>query len=304
MRPLQPNHGILCALWTPLNGNGDVDLDLLDRHLDWLTTTGLNGLMVLGSTGRFLYLTPEQRETVLRHVIRRTLGVLPVLANVSDLDGGVVASLGRVARESGAAAVSLLPRWYFEEARSDLEEWFVAGAEASGLPLWLYNFPERTGNRIDLNTIRAVCDRVAVGGFKHSGAHQDFLRELAPLARSKGFSLFAGADARIPESLELGAAGCIGGLANAVPDLMVAVYRAAAAGNPGGASAQLEMLRMISQRMHLVPFPLNIAAVMEARGVAAGRLPSNLSRVTLAHYSQLKKEAEALLRGAGVGSPG
>lgn len=294
--------GIVCAIWTPFADDGGVAVDLLDRHLEWLKTTELNGIMALGSTGRFVYQSPEMRESFLRHLLPACDG-LPVVANVSDLDPDVVARLGGVARECGAEGISVLPRWYFEQSQSDLEEWFVLAAEAAKLPLWIYTFPERTGNIIHFNTIKSVGKRVDLGGFKNSGDNHEFIKELAPLAREMKFSLFAGADARIPESLDLGAVGCIGGLANVLPEAMVKAFKASEAGDVESAADDLELLRTISKRMHLVPFPYNVAAVMEARGIPSGSLPRTMSRVTRAHFEQLKKESKATMDEHGLTPP-
>jgi 4-hydroxy-tetrahydrodipicolinate synthase len=240
-------------------------------------------------------LSPAQREELLVHILKRT-APLPVVANVSDLDLNVIKRLGGVAREHGATGVSVLPPWYFEQAQPDLIEWFVAGGQAARLPLWLYNFPERTGNRIQIGTVSEVCDRTEVGGFKQSGAQQEFMTELAALAKVKPFAVFAGADDRIAESLDLGAVGCISGLANTLPDMMVKVYEAAKSGEPDSALDELGLLRSVVRRFHLVPFPWNQAAIMEARGLNPGALPPTMSRVTRAHYAQLKKETQAMIQ--------
>lgn len=294
MNPTSISRGIVCALWTPLTEDGGIDEALTDRHLEWLAGTGIDGLLVLGSTGRFPWLSIPLREAFIRHVLKRA-GRLPCLTNVSDLDQQAVARLGRTSRESGACGVTILAPWYFEQAQPDLVEWFAAAGTAAGLPLWLYNFPERTGNRIELGTVKEVMARVTVGGFKNSGESQDLLRDLARLAQTNPFAVFAGADAQIPEALELGAVGCIGGLANVLPESMARVYRAASSGDPESAARDLAVLREVSQRMHLVPFPMNVAAVMAARGLNPGALPAAMSRVTRAHYEQLKSEVRSLL---------
>lgn len=293
------NHGIVCALWTPLNSSGDPDLDALDRHLDTLLASGITGIMALGSTGRFVNLSADRRERLLIHILKRASG-LPVLANISDLDMNVIQRLGAVARDHGAVGVSVLPPWYFELSQSDLIEWFVLSGRASGLPLWLYNFPERTGNTIELNTVREVHEQTEVGGFKQSGADQAFMSELAKLAESKPFAIFAGADDRIAESLKLGAVGCISGLANAVPEAMVKVYDAAKAGDPDSVTGEQELLNSIVERFHLIAFPWNQAAIMEARGLTAGVLPTTMSRISQAHYAQLTKETRAMMVASGV----
>jgi len=291
--------GVVCALWTPLDQDGRVALALAERHLEWLRSTGLDGLLVLGSTGRFPLLAVAAREAFIQHALGKA-GELSCLVNISDLEPSAVARLGRAAREHGASGVTVMTPWYYEQAQADLVEWFVTAGTAAELPLWLYNFPERTGNRIDLGTVKDVLACVPVGGFKNSGTNQEFLRDLAKLALTRPFALFAGADARIPEALELGAVGCIGGLANVVPEVMVRVQRAAARGTVETVARELELLREINQRMHLVPFPMNVAAAMAARGLNPGALPPTMSRVTRAHYEQLTSEVRGLLEAHGV----
>jgi len=291
--------GIVCALWTPRLFDGRTDLAALDQHLEWLGSTGLDGLLVLGSTGRFPGMPVAERETFTRHVLARVRN-LPALVNISHLDLQQVARLGVNAREHGATGVTVLPPWYFEQAQADQVEWFVAAGQAANLPLWLYNFPERTGNRIELNTVKEVISRIPLAGFKNSGAHQEVIRELARLARTHPFAIFAGADARIPESIALGAVGCIGGMANALPECMVRLYQTSKSGGVTDGDSDLELLRAVTQRMHLVPFPMNVASVMEARGLNPGAVPTTMSRVTRAHYEQLKSEVRGLMQDRGV----
>ena len=299
MNPSPLTQGIVCALWTPLTPDGLLDLALLDSHLDWLHSTGLSGLLALGSTGRFAHLPVPMREEFLRHVLKRAAG-FPTLVNVSALDFRALVRLGGAARDAGAQGIAVLPTWFYHQAQADLVEWFVAAGEAAKLPLWLYNFPERTGNRIELGTVKDVLARTNLAGFKQSGDEHDFIHDLAKLAETTPFAVFAGADARIPESLALGAAGCIGGLANALPEAMVRVFQACTTGDVSPAANELALLRELSQRLHLVPFPMNIAAVMEARGLNPGALPPTMSRVTRAHYEQLKSEARGLMEQHGV----
>jgi 4-hydroxy-tetrahydrodipicolinate synthase len=145
--------GIVCALWTPLTADGHVDHAALEAHLEWLSPAGLDGFLILGSTGRFPMMPIKCREDLTGRVLAK-VHRQPVLVNVSHLDARKVARLGVHACENGAAGITVLPPWYYEQAQADLVEWFVAAGRAAGLPLWLYSFPERTGNRIDLNTVK------------------------------------------------------------------------------------------------------------------------------------------------------
>ncbi|MBI2497233.1 MAG: dihydrodipicolinate synthase family protein, partial [Opitutae bacterium] len=84
----------------------------------------------------------------------------------------------------------------------------------------LYNFPELSGTRINLETVAAFAQRAGMAGIKQSGGEFAYHRDLVALGRERNFSVFSGSDTRLPEVFALGVDGCIGGLVNIVPDLM------------------------------------------------------------------------------------
>ncbi|MBL9137110.1 MAG: dihydrodipicolinate synthase family protein [Verrucomicrobiales bacterium] len=275
--------GLFPALWTPVDGNGQLMGVALADQVRFLRRAGADGLMVLGSTGEFVHLDQRVRRDVLRRVAEAEPG-WPVIANCSDVDPAKVADLGRYAREVGASAISLLPPWYFAVAATDVVEFMVRGAEASGLPLLIYNYPERTGHRLAPETIARICDRVQVVGLKQSGAEFGYHRELGQLARTKGFTLITGADTRVAEAFDLGARGAVSGLANAVPELMVAVFRAVQAGNPSGAADQQRALVELAGMLQGLEFAVDVAAMMKARGRETGAFKQVLSPETLQRF--------------------
>src|SRR5947208_1685974 len=93
----------------------------------------------------------------------------------------VVTYFGQFARASSADAVALLPPHFYPLAQADLVEFFVRAGEAADLPVFLYNFPERTGNRISLETIGSVADRVRLAGVNQSGGEFEYHRALVEL---------------------------------------------------------------------------------------------------------------------------
>ena len=278
--------GIFAALWTSTDKEGRVVDQDLQRNIAFLRGHGIYGLMVLGSTGEFLHLDIEARKKFAVRVVE-LLSPLPAIFNVTEIRPRVVAELARHARENGAAAIALLPPYFYPLAQADLVEWFVRAGDAAQLPLFLYNFPERVGNRIALETVAAVADRTNVAGIKQSGAEFEYNRELVKLGREKNFAVFAGADTRIAEAMSFGVAGCIGGLGDVVPDLMVEIYNAVKAGTPGRAAVASERMKTLGKLVETLEFPLNVAAAIEARGLPAGHPKSVVSRATQARYQEL-----------------
>ncbi|MBU6402127.1 MAG: dihydrodipicolinate synthase family protein [Verrucomicrobia bacterium] len=287
--------GVFVALWTPTNGNGRLLRREFTTHVRFLLQHGVHGFMPLGSTGEFLHLTPQQRKALLKKVVSLA-GDRPVIANISDIRPAVVADLGRFAREIGASAVSVLPPYYYQLLQQDLVEFFVRAGAAAKLPLVLYNYPERTGNRIELDTIAAVADRVPLAAIKHSGSDFNYHVALVKLGKEKGFSVLTGADTRLPEAMALGATGCISGLANAVPDLLVAVFAATRAKEEKRLRALVQQMSRVGTAVGAVPFPLNMAAAMEARDLPVGEPKQVVSPATRQRYAAMVEELRTRYR--------
>lgn len=286
MNPNLPRQGILAALWLPTDADGNLLRHELARNLAFLKAQGIHGVLALGSTGEFPQFDIEQRKRALA-TVAELAAPLPVLANISDLRPRAVAELGRFARDLGLPGIAIMPPGFYPSSQEDLLAHFLHAADASGLPTLLYNFPELTGTRIGPDTVRAFAERANMFAIKQSGREFDYHRELIALGREKGFSVFSGADTRLPEVFALGASGCIGGLVNIAPELMVHLYRVCRQGAVGEVSPAFERLKLIGTTIDRLTFPLNVAAGMEARGLAVGAPKAVVSPESLKLYGEI-----------------
>jgi 4-hydroxy-tetrahydrodipicolinate synthase len=286
--------GLFPALWTPTDAAGQVLWSDLEDQVRFLKGAGVDGLMVLGTTGEFAYLDLPTRQEVLRRVIAVEPG-WRIIANCSDVSPLRVAVLGRHAREVGASAMALLPPWYHAVSPEDAAEFMVQGAKSAGLPLALYNFPERTGHRLAAETIASVCDRVQVVALKQSGADFEYHRELAHLAEKKGFVLVTGSDTRIPEAFDLGARGAVSGLANAVPEWVVGAFRAMQQGRRADAEKEARRLQSLATCLQGLESSLDVMAAMTARGRPTGVFKPAVSSATQARFERAVERARPLL---------
>lgn len=295
-----PWHGLFPALWTPAGADGQLLRQDLAAQVQFLRKGGANGVMALGSTGDFVHLDLAERKEVLRIVVETCQG-WPVIANCSDVNPRRVAELGRYARTLGATAISLLPPWFFASTPEDVVEFLVRGAEAAGLPLLIYNFPERTGHRLSLETVAAVCDRVPVVALKQSGAEFGYHRPLADLGQQKGFTLITGADTRIREAFALGARGVVSGLANAVPEWVAGSLQANASGDVVRAARLAVLLEEFAGTLRGLEFPHDMGVAMRARGRVAGEPKTTLSEKTRTRMSEATEAGRKILQRAGLG---
>lgn len=288
-----PRKGALAALWLPTDPAGNLMVPELTRNLAFLKTHGVQGVLALGSTGEFPQFDLEQRKSALA-TIAELAAPLPVIANISDIRPHVVEGLGRFARELGLPAVAIMSPGFFPSSQEDALAHFLHAADASQLPTFLYNFPELTGTRINLETVAAFADRAPMAGIKQSGGEFAYHKDLIALARERHFSVFSGADTRLPEVFALGADGCIGGLVNIVPELMVHLYRVCREGAPGQIEPAQSRMQALGRVIDRLTFPLNVAAGMEARGLATGSPKAIISRRSREIYAGIVKELNAL----------
>lgn len=278
--------GIYAAIWTPTDAKGMPIESALKLHLQLLQGAGVIGVLALGSTGNFARMEVAARKQTLETIIKHR-GTLKVLANISDLRTDAILALGQHARDSGAVGVSIMPPWFYPSVDQDLSEFFVRIGERLQQPIILYNFPELTGKRLTPSVIDGVASRVPVAGLKQSGDMFERHVEVIACARSHGFPVLTGWDSRVGEALQLGATGCIGGLTNIVPELLVAVDRAYRAGDVSTAAEASRRLLELGQVCSALPFPINMAAGMEARGLEIGVTKADYSKSTEVAYHQL-----------------
>jgi len=294
-----PQSGVLAALWIPTDANGDLQRDALATHLGWLKQQGVAGVLALGSTGEFPRFTLEERKSLLV-TIAELAAPLPVIANLSDLNFRKVIELGRFAREIGLPAVTLMPPHFYPVSDADQLAFFLHVAEQVQLPTFLYNFPELTGNRIAVETIEGFATRAPMAGIKHSGGEFDYLPTLVELGRKHDFKVFSGADTRLPEVAAAGAAGCIGGMVNFVPDVMVDVFKACAEGRVQEAGEMAETLVEVGLVLDQLTFPLNVAAGLQARGIAWGAPKMVVSSESWKRFDQIVRELGEIFRSKGI----
>jgi dihydrodipicolinate synthase/N-acetylneuraminate lyase len=294
-----PQRGIFAALWLPTDANGELVRAELARNLAFLKAHGVAGVLALGSTGEFPQFDLAQRKQALA-TIAELAAPLPVIANVSDIRPKAVAELGRFARELGLPAIAIMTPGFFPSSQEDILAHFLHAADSAALPTFLYNFPELTGTRIDLGTVAAFADRAPMAGIKQSGREFAYHQQLIALGRERKFAVFSGADTRLPEVFALGADGCIGGLVNIAPDLMVHLYRVCRELQPGEINPAFDRLKRIGTIIDRLTFPLNVAAGMEARGLATGAPKAIVSPASARLYREIVAELGSLYRTWGL----
>ena len=211
-------HGIYAPIATPFAG-GEIAYDKLEKNLDFWLGSDLEGIVVMGSNGEFVLLTPEEKEKLMRFVCARAKGKKPVIAGTGAESTAETIRLNAKAAEAGADAVLIVTPNYYKGEMIDpvLARFYTDVAEASPLPVILYNMPRNTGINISAKLAAELARHPKIIGVKDSGGN---IVQIADIIRNApaDFSVFAGSASFLFASLALGATGGTLALANVFPN--------------------------------------------------------------------------------------
>lgn len=283
--------GSICALATPYDDSGVLDLAAFSRLIDYQLDNGTQGLVVAGSTGEAHMLTQTEFERLLAHAIEQVAGRVPVLAGCgTPATASTVAACRRVA-ELGADAALVVTPYYVRPDQRGLRRHFHAVADDGGLPILLYNVPTRTGCDIEPDTVEALCDHPRILGIKEAVGDLARVRALAAMA-SNDFVYLSGDDGSAVEAMLAGADGTVSVVANALPHLFRAACDAATAGDREQALECGGRLQPLMEALACAPNPVPIKAVLQALGICKAHV--RLPLVTLDDGEALRTLIEAM----------
>ena len=137
--------GIATALVTPMLADGSIDYENFGKLVDWQIESGINALVVCGTTGEASTLTDDEHRDAIKFVVDRTNGRVPVIAGTGSNDLAYAIDLTKHACEVGADAVLVVTPYYNKATQKGLIQMYTAIADASEKPVILYNVPSRNG---------------------------------------------------------------------------------------------------------------------------------------------------------------
>ncbi len=229
------------AIVTPMRDDGALDLEALRRLVEWQITEGIDFLVPCGSTGEAQTLTPLERETVVRTVVETAGGRVPVVAGATDNDTRRAVDETKAMCSLGVQGILSATPYYNKPTPEGLRRHFEAVADASTVPVILYNVPGRTGLNMRPDTVLALAAHPRIAGIKEASG--DLLQAMAILAdRPEGFVVLSGEDALTVGMVSCGGDGLISVTSNEVPGPMTEMVRAARAGDLARARALLYRL--------------------------------------------------------------
>ncbi len=255
--------GIATALVTPLNENG-IDYEAFGRLVEWQIQSGINALVVCGTTGEASTLTDDEHRDAIKFVVEKASGRVPVIAGTGSNDLAYALDLTAHACEVGADAVLVVTPYYNKATQKGLIQMYKAIADASTKPVILYNVPSRTGVNIEPSTYKALADHPNIVGIKEANGNFSKILETFALVEGK-LDVYSGNDDQIIPIMALGGKGCISVLSNVAPKETVEMANAYLRGDvKKAAELQIryhELIDALFSEVNPIPVKAAVAAL-------------------------------------------
>lgn len=273
------------ALVTPFTKDNKVDYNALGRLIDFQLKSGVDALVIFGTTGEASTLTDEEKLAVLKFTLDKVEGSVPVIAGAGSNNTRRGIEQSKLLESGGADALLHVTPYYNKTNEEGLYRHFCAVAESVSIPVILYNVPSRTG----MNLCPSLCGRLSqlpnIAGIKEASGD---VRAVGEIHRYAGetFPVYAGNDDVILPTLAFGGAGVISVLSNILPTVVSCMCRAYSNG-------EIEITRLLQQKYSRLisllfcetnPIPVKYALSLMGYCLEDTRLP-------LWHMSDVNKES-------------
>ena len=267
-------HGTGVALVTPFTPTGAVDMAAWRRLIDFTIDGGVEYLVINGTTGESPTTTAAEKTDLLHVAREHAAGRVPLVYGIGGNDTAAVAQLLRDTDLTGVAAILSASPAYNKPSQAGLLAHYQHIAEASPLPVLLYNVPSRTGSNLAADTALKLAQHPNIIGLKEASGNME--QCLAILAgKPADFLFLSGDDMLTLPLIACGSQGIISVMANAFPRKFSDMTRAALAGDLTRAQHLLFGLVPLNPLMYEEGNPVGVKAALALQGVcdAAVRLP-------------------------------
>lgn len=283
------------ALVTPFTAGGAVDEKALRTLVDWQLAEGIDFLVPCGSTGEAATMTQAEHRRVVEIVVEQALGRVPVVAGAGSNDTARAIAMSRDMKAAGATHLLHVSPMYNKPPQRGLIEHFKRVADATDLPVVVYNVPGRTGGNIEAKTTLALANLPNIIAVKEAsgnlGQITDVLKD-----RPAHFAVLSGDDELTLSVVAAGGDGVISVISNATPKAMTQLTTLAAAGDFASARALHFKLLPWMRAAFIESNPIPVKAAM----AMLGRIGNHLRLPLVPLAEQHEGTVRAALRAAGA----
>ncbi|MBC8569570.1 4-hydroxy-tetrahydrodipicolinate synthase [Zongyangia hominis] len=279
------------AIVTPMNADESINYDLLGKLIDFQIENGTDAIVICGTTGESSTMTDEEHVECIRYAVERTAGRVPVVAGAGSNHTSYALWMSKQAKAVGADALLHVTPYYNKTSQLGLIRHFTTLADATDLPVILYNVPSRTGCNIAPATYKELAKHPNIVATKEASGNLSAILETKYLC-GEDLDVYSGNDDQIVPILSLGGKGVISVLSNVMPKETHDICQLFFDGKVAESAAlQTKLFGLISALFCDVN-PIPVKEAMSLIGYPCGQCRLPLVGLSDANIARLKAEME------------
>lgn len=288
-KPVFKPKGIIPAMITPLTAAGKLNEKATRKLVNYLIDGGVHGLFIVGTTGEFYGMTPEEKKEVFQVVMDENQGRVAIYAGTNGITTRESVELTQLAEDCKVNAVSVLTPLFITPNQEQLIKHYTTIANNTSLPVVLYNNPPKTGVNLTAAAVAKLAEVPNIVSIKDSSGDLTLTAEYIRLTQGRDdFSVMVGRDTLIYGALCYGAVGSIASCANVAPRLCVDIYEKYMAGDLKGALAAQFTLAPLRIAFTIGTFPAVIKESLTLLGIDAGPCMEPVGPMTAEEREKLR----------------
>lgn len=288
--------GVYTAVITPFTKQGNLDKEGLKKNLRFQISQGINGVVILGTTGESPTLSAKERVEVIEQTVKEVKGKTQLIVGTGHYATSQTIAQTKQAEELGADAALIVTPYYNKPTQEGIYQHFQAICQATSLPICVYNIQGRTGQNIETQTLKKIASSRHIIGVKEASGNLLQINEVLQMKSQSclPFSVLSGDDALTLPLIALGGQGVISVVSNLVPQAICALVKEAQAGNFQKAREWHYHLLPLFKTAFIETNPIPIKAAMQWCGMAAGPCRLPLCELDPASYQILKQVMQTI----------
>jgi 4-hydroxy-tetrahydrodipicolinate synthase len=259
---------------TPFDQNGEIDFEATKTLVNHLIENGSDGLVIAGTTGESPTLTTDEKVELFKFVVNVVKGRVPVIAGTGSNNTKASISLTRLAEDAGVDGIMLVTPYYNKPSQEGMYQHFKAIAEATSLPIMLYNIPGRSVVNMSVGTIVRLSKIDNIVCIKEASGDLDAMAQIISETASD-FTLYSGDDGLTVPVLAIGGAGIVSVASHIIGNEMQDMINSFKNGDIVKASTLHRNLLPLMKALFAAPNPTPVKAALNMSGINIGgvRLP-------------------------------
>jgi len=261
--------GIICPTISPFTADGKVYAEGVKNLIGFLHKNGVHGLFVCGTYGLGPAMSVEERKKIAELFVENASGKMDVIVHVGSSNIDASFELAKHAEDIGANAVASTPPFYYRYSEDAVYSFFKSLIEKVSIPVFVYNIPSRVGYGVTPSLLSRIADEGAHGIKDTSGDIILFYQFMMSVKR-KDFKFLVGTERLLLPSMIAGGHGCVAGLSNTFPEIIVEFYNMLREERYREAVEKQFFVIELRDIMYSVPNIPATYAILKLRGVDVG----------------------------------